>query len=142
MILFELSCSGGHQFEAWFNSSASFDEQSASGAIECPFCGDQHVNKAPMAPNLSKGADKANAAETRAREVARQILKAVDKLRGDVEENCDYVGGEFAEEARRIHYGETEGRNIYGEATDEDVSELDEEGIVFSRIPFPSRRDD
>ena len=142
MILYELSCSSGHQFEAWFKSSTSFDEQNASGAVECPHCGDQQINKAPMAPNLGKGANKNEPSEVRAREVAKQILKAVEKLRENVEKTCDDVGDEFAEEARRIHYGEAEEHGIYGEATEDEANELDEEGIKFSRIPLPSRRDD
>jgi hypothetical protein len=74
--------------------------------------------------------------------VAEKILEAVDCLREEVEENCDYVGDGFAEEARRIHYGETEEHDIYGEATDQETSELDEEGVDFFRLPFPRRRND
>ena len=74
--------------------------------------------------------------------VAEKILDAVDGLRTEVEENCDYVGDEFAEEARRIEYGEAEERGIYGEATDDEAEELDEEGIKFFRLPFPRRRND
>ena len=142
MILFQLRCSGGHQFEAWFKDGATYDEQSASGVIECPFCGDHHVGKAPMAPSLGKGTEKQELAEVRAREVAQQILRAVDKLRNDVMENSDYVGDEFADEARRIHYGETEQHDIFGEATDEETDELDEEGIEYFRFPSSPRRDD
>ena len=95
-----------------------------------------------MAPNLSKCSKKPESPETRAKEVAKQILQAVDKLRENVENNCDYVGDEFAEEARNIHNRETDERNIYGEATEKETEELEEEGIKFSRIPFPSRKND
>tara|TARA_B100000315_G_scaffold51671_1_gene46094 strand:+ start:548 stop:976 length:429 start_codon:yes stop_codon:yes gene_type:complete len=142
MILYQLSCSNNHQFEAWFRDGATYDAQSSAGDITCPFCDDVNVSKAPMAPHLAKEGRGEDPAEARAKEVAEQILKAVDKLRKNVEENCDYVGDTFAEEARRIHYGETEAHDIYGEATDEETEELDEEGIEFRRLPTITRRND
>ena len=94
-----------------------------------------------MAPNISTGDKRSNeTVEKRAREVAEQILDAASKLREVVEENCEYVGDEFAEKARAIHYGETEERDIYGETTDQEAEDLDEEGIKFSRIPKLTRR--
>lgn len=142
MILYQLSCAGGHQFEAWFRDGATYDKQSAAGVVDCPFCGDNRVIKAPTAPHLSRRANNQDAAEARAKEVAEQILKAVNRLRENVEENFDYVGDKFAEEARRIHYGETDERGIYGEATNEETSDLDDEGIEYYRLPTPPRRDD
>ncbi len=141
MILYRLNCENDHQFEAWFRNSGSFDEQSASGAIECPFCGDRRVAKSPMAPSLAGRRGKNDRAEVRAKEVAEQILQAVNTIRDSVEKNCDYVGEKFASEAKRIHYGETEKRGIYGEASEEDAVDLTEEGIEFSRVPWLSRRD-
>ena len=140
MILYRLVCAKGHRFEAWFRDGATYDRQSAAGDIACPFCGSHRVSKAPMAPNLATGKGRDEAAEARAREVAEQILRTVSRLREHVERHCEYVGERFAEEARRIHYGETEARDIYGEATDQEARELDEEGIEFYRIPFPPRR--
>ena len=151
MILYQLSCSDGHEFEAWFRDGAAYDSQSASGDVACPFCGDTHVSKAPMAPRLAtrKGKEPARSPEpekenpeSRARKVAEQILRAVNRFRTQVEENCDYVGDNFAEEARKIHYGETEKRGIYGEATDQEKSDLDDEDIEYHKIPFPIRRND
>lgn len=139
MILYRLTCGDGHQFEAWFRDGATYDAQSASGVVECPFCGSNHVTKAPMAPHLATA--KKKTAEIRAREVAEQILQAVNKLHRHVEENCDYVGDGFAEEARAIHYDEAEERDIYGEATEAEAMDLDVEGIEFYRIPFRQRRD-
>ena len=139
MILFRLTCGEGHQFEAWFRDGATYDSQSASGDVECPFCGSAQVTKAPMAPNLAKS--KKKTAEVRAREVAEQILQAVNKLHRHVEENCEYVGDDFAEEARAIHYGEAEERDIYGKATDAETEELDVEEIEFYRLPQRPRRD-
>ncbi len=149
MILYQLRCHQGHDFEAWFLDGATYDSQSVSGDVTCPFCGTVEVVKAPMAPNIASGSRDAllrsGPEEARAQKVAESILQAVDELRDEVEKNCDYVGDEFADEARRIHFDETdetEKRGIYGEATDEEAEELDEEGINFFRLPFPRRRSD
>ncbi len=148
MILYQLKCRQGHDFEAWFLNSVTYDSQQASGDVSCPHCGTTTVTKAPMAPNIARGrsgqlGDSGNpVAEHRAHEVAEKILEAVDGLRREVEENCDYVGDEFAEEARRIHFGETEERGIYGEASDEEAEDLDDEGVDFFRLPFMRRRND
>ncbi len=141
MILYQLACANAHEFEAWFRDGSTYDTQSATGDIVCPFCGNTRVTKAPMAPNVATGAGKGAAAELRAKEMAEQIMRAVDKLHRHVEETCEYVGDKFAEEARRIHYGETEEHDIYGEATDKEAMELDEDGIEFHRIPWIPRRD-
>ncbi len=140
MILYQLACTNAHQFEAWFRDIATYDTQRAAGDIMCPFCGTTGVTKAPMAPNVATGAHKSATAEPRAREVAEQIMRAVRRLHRHVEENSEYVGDRFAEEARSIHFGETEERDLYGEATDEEATELDEEGIEFHRIPSIPRR--
>ena len=146
MILFRLKCSSDHEFEAWFRTSASYDDQLSHGDIDCPICGDKEICKAPMAPRLStsRGSDSREegekGSEVRAREVARQILDAAGKIREAVEENFEYVGEDFADEARAIHYGETEERDIYGEASEEEADKLDDEGIAVGRIPGPGRR--
>jgi len=145
MILYQLKCHQGHDFEAWFLNSAAYDSQQVSGDVSCPHCGTTDVAKAPMAPNIARGRSGEQehpTAEHRAHEVAEKILEAVDGLRREVEENCDYVGDEFPEEARRIHYGETEEHGIYGEATEDEAEELDEEGIDFFRLPPSRRRND
>jgi hypothetical protein len=145
MILYQLLCHKGHDFEAWFRDSTTYDSQSATGDVACPFCGTTQVNKAPMAPHLATGGDKGRKQgvdEERAHKVAEKILEAVDGISRKVEENCEFVGDEFAEEAKRIHYGESEERDIYGEATDEEAEELDEEGVDYVRFPFVRRRDD
>ncbi len=141
MILYQLACTNDHQFEAWFRDIATYDAQSAAGDVTCPFCGSTGVTKAPMAPNVATGAHKCATAETRAREVAEKIMRAVRKLHRHVEENSEYVGDRFAEEARSIHFGESEERDIYGEATEQEATELVEDGIEFQRIPWIPRRD-
>ncbi len=141
MILYQLQCGMGHQFEAWFRDSASYAEQARNGSVECPFCGDAMVERVLTAPKLLKGGLTDSASETRAREVAEEILKAVGKLRDHLEDAGDYVGERFPDEARSIHYGDAEDRLIYGEASDEEASELAEEGIDVFRVPGSPRRD-
>ena len=147
MIVYQLRCSNGHEFEAWFRDSSTYDKQVNDGDVACPQCGYVQVCKALMAPNITpsrkrmsvppEGSDRS---ERRAREVAEKILEAVGKIRSHVEKNFDNVGNEFAEEAKRIHYGEAEERGIYGNATDEEADELDDEGIEFYRLPSNGRR--
>jgi hypothetical protein len=140
MILFNLTCGKEHSFEAWFRDGATYDKQAAGGRIACPVCGDTHVRKAPMAPRLgrAKGDGKGDDAGAR----ARQMRAMLSEIRDHVEKNCDYVGDRFAEEARKIHYGETEKnekkkpRGIYGEATDAEAKSLKDEGIEFGRVPW------
>ena len=114
--------------------------QAEEGSVNCPHCGNTTVSKSIMAPNISTSRSREQApvghgeAEVRAHEVAEQILEAVTAIRNHVEENCDNVGTEFAEEARRIHYGETEPRGIMGTATEQEAGELDEEGVEFYRL--------
>ena len=152
MILFELKCQDGHGFDAWFRDGATYDAQSASGEIACPVCGDTRVVKAPMAPRIAKNTagDPPAAAPLRSESgsaaapipvVAGELQAQLEGLRRKIEENCDPVGDRFAEEARRIHYGEAPQRNIYGQATEADAVDLAEEGIEFARIPWPVRTD-
>lgn len=142
MITYQLKCSSGHEFEAWFRNSVGYDEQRNAGDICCPMCGDLEIMKALMAPSVGKKSNSSvSAHEKRASEVAREVLDAVETIRKHVEDNCDYVGTDFADEARKIHYGETEERGIYGESTPEDNQALDEEGIEVFRIPTLPRRD-
>ena len=135
MIVFDVKCSKGHEFEAWFRSSEAFDEQRDAGTIECPVCGDYGCEKALMAPNIAvpRGDD-----GTR-RAALQQAWQQLQDLRRQVESNCEYVGPRFAEEARRIHYGETEKRDIYGEASSDDAKDLRDEGVEFGVIPWLPR---
>jgi hypothetical protein len=135
MIKYSVRCGKNHVFEAWFKDSATFDAQSKSGDIVCPQCGNNLVVKAPMAPRIVKSQQSDVSHESRAREVAERILEAAVEMRKEVEANCDYVGGQFADEARKIHYGEADERGIYGEASDEETQELDDEGIDVIKLP-------
>ncbi len=151
MILYELMCSAEHRFEAWFRDSAAFDTQRKARAVSCPLCGNTKVRKAIMAPSVARSKQRTGANEPAdagtaqaAGEVGnhRQLMELVTQLREQVEQNCDYVGDTFPEEARRIHYGEAETRGIYGEASEAEAQELREEGVPVGRLPFLPRRND
>ena len=137
MILYDVICSNDHVFEAWFADSKAFEDQRKDSAIVCPMCGDTHVEKALMAPNISAKKEQATADS----KDAVDAMKFLYKMREHIEENCDYVGKNFAEEARKIHHEEVDKRDIYGEATAEEAEELREEGIEFGEIPWPARHD-
>jgi hypothetical protein len=157
MILFDLQCASGHRFEAWFRDGATYDRQADAGKLFCPICGGHEVEKAPMAPRIAKGrgvvastpepvaaelkpaSTPAPAADSATMAVMGAQLKALRALRRKVEESCDYVGPEFAEEARKIHYGESDPRGIYGETTADEAEALEEEGIEIARIPWMPR---
>ena len=150
MIHYQLQCGEGHAFDGWFKDSASFDKQAKRGLLECPQCGSAQVERALMTPAVPK---KGRAVTVRAAEppsapiavggeaVPAQIRAMLQKLRAEVEQNCDYVGDEFAAEARRIHNGEADARGIYGETTPEEAEALAEDGIEVSRIPWVPRAD-
>jgi hypothetical protein len=130
MILFALRCAQGHEFEGWFRDGDGFDAQQRAGDIACPECGDTAVEKALMAPRLARSRD------AKPPMSPAQVRAALLALRRQVESHCDYVGPQFAEEARRIHHGEAEPHGIYGEATDAESRDLADEGIDFGRIPW------
>lgn len=141
MIRYALNCAAGHRFDAWFASSDACDEQVAARRVGCPVCGHHDISKAIMAPRVSRQgrSDAETGAEDGANQM-RQLAAALQSVREQVLDSADYVGGEFAEEARRIHYGEVEERGIYGETTPTEVHDLREEGIACWPLP-PARED-
>jgi len=161
MIRFSLRCANGHEFDSWFKDGATFDRMAAAGFVECPVCGDTQVAKALMTPAIArtpgvKGRPEAGpppSAPPAARLPApaqprmaagalpAQMLALLQRMRAEIEKNCDYVGADFAEEARRIHHGEAEARGIYGEASEEEAEALREEGIAVARLPWVPRSD-
>jgi len=154
MILYELNCDRQHSFEAWFKDGATADRQLKRKTVECPSCGSVKVAKALMAPRVGK---KSNSREIAAVEPAAipaaampegksavmpaQLREVLMEVRKQIEANCDYVGDKFAEEARKIHEGESEARGIYGEATEAEHEELIEDGIEVARVPWVPRGD-
>ena len=144
MILYQLQCDSEHEFEGWFKDSQAFDMQAKRKLLTCPVCGSTQVSKALMAPriNKSKNVSHSMAGDTSPStgiNVSRQneeLRKKLKELRTEIEQNCDYVGNQFAEEARKIHYGEAEEKSIYGEASLEDAKTLLDEGVDFTPIPW------
>ena len=134
MIRFALKCACGHRFESWFRDTAACEELMAAGHLTWPACGGGPVSKAPMAPFVAS-ARSAERAETEAK-LDERLRAALIKLRDAVESSSENVGTAFAEEARKIHYGEAPKRAIYGDATSEEIEELTEEEVEFSRIPW------
>jgi hypothetical protein len=134
MISYTLRCDEGHEFEAWFRTGADYEK--AVGKTVCPVCNSKKVEKALMAPALARTdkGDKMPVAAADPRQAAMRV--ALRELRRKVTENADYVGDKFAEEARKIHYNESEPRGIYGEANAEDAKALIEEGIDFHPLPI------
>ena len=142
MIHYTLVCDSDHAFEGWFRSSADFDDQVAKGLVNCPVCGSVSVTRGLMAPSVQSGRARDEREETAKRRsvmlpdpTQKAMLEALREIRKKVTENATYVGEKFAEEARRMHYGEVEHQGIYGEATSEEVSSLADEGIEFQPLP-------
>ena len=155
MIRYALICDKSHEFESWFQSSDAFTKQAKRGFVACPACGSTKVEKALMAPRLkrtdkSKGREPVPTIETPAPEspapanvpVAimsneeKQFRAKLKELRDHLTKNSDNVGKKFADEARKMHYGEIEHRSIYGEASPDEAQALDEEGIAFHPLPI------
>lgn len=154
MIRFALACDEGHDFESWFPSGASYDAQAERGLVTCPLCGSAEVEKRLMAPSIGrKGAGRAAAEPAEAAapvpapdptpqpvailsEREQALRSMLRSLREHVAKTSDYVGTGFVDEARRMHYGETPHRSIYGEASPVDAQALVEEGIEIQALPI------
>ena len=153
MILYRLRCSKGHEFESWFKDSKTYERQEKKSLIGCAVCGDSKVARAVMSPRIGKKGRAPEAEPPAApvpapaptpeqqqmaaltRRMPKELREALTKVRAEVEKNCEHVGDRFAEEARKIHYGESDKRAIYGETSDEEARALAEEGIEFGRLP-------
>ena len=132
MIRYALACEHAHAFEGWFGSSADYDDQQARGLLECPVCATRAVRKQIMAPAVAgtkKRGEPATDQPTRA-----MFMEAMGRVRAHVEENFDYMGDKFADEARAIHEGRSEERGIYGEATPKEVRALVEDGVPVAPL--------
>jgi hypothetical protein len=153
MIRYALQCDQDHGFESWFRDSAAYDKQARRALVTCPVCGSAKVEKAIMAPRLAARQD--NAAEPAPQPAPpqpisaspknavammspaeRELRRKLKELRDHLTKNANYVGARFPDEARKIHYGETEHRSIYGEASAQDAKALHEEGIEFHPLPL------
>jgi hypothetical protein len=159
MIRYELRCDQAHEFDGWFKDSAAFDKLAQAGLVECPHCGPTKVAKRLMAPAIPKKGRPARNAKPEAppapvaeapaappappappaaalAAMPAELRAMLRHLRTEVKKNCDYVGADFAEEARKIHHGESEARGIFGEASEDEAEALRDEGIEIARIPW------
>ena len=145
MIRYSLKCDNDHDFESWFQSGAAFDNLKKSGMLQCPDCGSDKVEKAMMTPRLSTDAlpkSEAPAEQAASMPMLRPdtpMAEAIARLRKEVEDKSDYVGREFASEARRIHDGDAPDRAIHGEAGLEEAKALVEDGVPILPLPFSTR---
>ncbi len=149
MIKYNVVCKSAHEFEGWFRSSDDFDRQAESGLLECPLCGSVEVRKAIMAPAVARSSSRVDAGgravppETSRKlsEMRDAMVQAAKRARDYVEKNYEYVGEKFPEEARRIHYGESDERPIFGDATGKEAKELIDEGVAIAPLPGPVKAD-
>ena len=146
MIVFDLSCDGGHRFEGWFGSSEDFAAQQDGGLVSCPQCGSVVVDKAPMAPSVArKGNQQVTVPSEGKQAMARgpmppEVAAALQHLaqaQARALADSHWVGDRFAEQSRAMHYGERDPETIHGQATAEEAQELFEEGIPVAPLPFP-----
>lgn len=137
MIRFSLKCDKDHGFDSWFPSGAAFDTLKAGGHVTCPICGSAAVEKALMAPAVQAGRGETGPLQA----VETPVEQAIAALKKQIEENSEYVGMNFAAEARRIHQGDAPERSIHGEARLDEAKKLIEEGVPVAPLPFlPARK--
>ncbi|KRC78183.1 DUF1178 family protein [Sphingomonas sp. Root241] len=144
MIVFDLKCSGGHVFEAWFGSSAAWEEQRAAGLVACPICGNGEVAKAVMAPNVGAKGNSRTAAPATAPsgeapppEVVKAAMEMIASAQTKMLETSQWVGTAFTDKARAMHLGDEPAAQIHGQATPEQAQELVEEGVPVAPLLVP-----
>jgi hypothetical protein len=141
VIVFDLKCGHGHVFEAWFGSSAAYEDQLAARMIACPICGDERIGKAAMAPNVSakgnRGAVAAVAADGPTPEVAKAAMAMLAAAQAKMLEGSEYVGVAFDKRARAMHAGDEDAAPIHGQATAEQALALIEDGVAIAPLPLP-----
>ncbi|MEO9635769.1 MAG: DUF1178 family protein [Parasphingorhabdus sp.] len=156
MIVFDLICADGeHQFEGWFGSSQDYSEQLDRGLLDCPMCGSKNITKAAMAPSVGRKGNQEPVSEkpndnpsvpvaaqpvtnkTSTPAEYQEIIGKLAKAQEGLLSNSEWVGDKFADRARDIHYGDAEEAPIHGTASPEEVTDLEEEGIVAQPLPLP-----
>jgi hypothetical protein len=156
MIHYDLRCSQEHSFDGWFKDSTAYEKLAKRGLVECPHCGDTKVDRAlmrpavatrraalpaPEAPPAATPQPAATPATVAGGPLPDHMRAMLQRMRSEVENHCDYVGPQFADEARKMHRGESDKRGIYGETSPEQAEALADEGIEVSRIPWVPRAD-
>lgn len=134
MIRYALICENDHSFESWFQSASAFDKLKAAGMTACPDCGNANVKKSLMAPRVRPARNATKSTDLSTPETDKE--KVLSKLRKEIESNSEYVGMNFATEARAIHDGDAPHRAIYGEAKPEEAKSLIEDGVPVAPLPF------
>ena len=144
MIVFDLKCGDGHVFEAWFGSSAAWEEQREAGLVTCPICGNGEVAKAVMAPNVgaksnsrTAGPPAAPSGEAPPPEVVKAAMEMIASAQAKMLETSQWVGTAFADKARAMHLGDEPAAQIHGQATPEQAQELVEEGVPVAPLLVP-----
>lgn len=140
MIKFGLACDNLHDFEAWFSSNSDFDDQLKEGYVTCPHCGSDNVQKSLMVPAVSTGRSKDKKQQMMMNAAQAEAMKQMREMVKQVKANTENVGERFPEEARKIHYGETEAKGIRGQASVDEVHELIDEGVEI--VPLPDLPDE
>lgn len=142
MILYSMICAKEHSFDSWFQSAEAYDGLRKSGHVSCPVCGDTTVDKSLMTPAVRPGRKPAgeSAAKPDLSTPKSEIEVAFAEMRRQVEENSEYVGMNFATEARSMHDGDTPERPIYGEVKPDEAKRLIEDGVPVAPLPFMSTR--
>ena len=145
MIVFNLSCEQEHSFDGWFRSAEEFERQSKGGLVECPACGDKHITKQLSAPRINIGATEIALKQSNLPNGPQEVMAAsampglqehmLQQFKSFVRANTENVGGNFAETARKMHYGEESHRNIRGKVSRDEAVELHEEGIETVQLP-------
>jgi hypothetical protein len=142
MIVYDLSCDGGHRFEGWFGSSDDYTHQRKRGLVACPQCGSGTIDKAPMAPAVPKKGNqqieaKLQMAGGAMSPEAAAMLRKIAEVQAEALKNSTWVGEDFPEHSRAMHYGEREAEAIHGQATADEAKALLEEGITIAPLLFP-----
>jgi hypothetical protein len=151
MIVFDLGCDNGHVFEAWFGSSDDYEAQRTRGLVTCPLCDSASVDKAVMAPRISRKGNQiaprpggsgqlvSSADEGPSPEQAKAMLKALAEAQAEALKSSEWVGTGFADQARAMHLGDMEHRSIHGQTTPQEARSLLEDGVPVAPLPFPVR---
>lgn len=148
MIVFDLRCSGAHVFEAWFASSATYEEQRERGLLICPVCGDRDVAKALMAPNVAAKGNarqmqvvmppvETSSSDAPSPEAIKAAMQAIAAVQAKMLEKSEWVGRAFVDRARAMHSGEADVAPIHGQATRAEAEALLEEGVPVAPLLVP-----
>lgn len=136
MIVFDLKCTHAHVFEAWFGSSADYEDQRARGLLTCPICGDADIAKAVMAPNIPAKGNRAPATATAAPD-PKALMAALAQVQAKMLEGSQWVGMSFADKARAMHAGEETAAPIHGQTSLAEAKALIEDGVPVAPLPLP-----